>query len=163
MLSDLLAAPAAGHSARTRIRTSCLIAVLLAAGMAPAAVPAMPAESSQGWSISDRVAIAQPPKPIADFELVDQEGRPFKFSQLRNRPVLVFFGFTHCPDVCPATLAKLRALNDTADEKIRDVAVVMISVDGDRDNPATMKAYLAQMSPQFIGLTGDPQIGRAHV
>ena len=101
-----------------------------------------------------------PPKPIADFELVDQDGKPFRFSQLRNRPVLVFFGFTHCPDVCPATLAQLRALDGTADQKIRDVAVVMISVDGDRDHPATMKAYLAQMSPQFIGLTGDPRAVR---
>ena len=155
-----LAAPAAGHSARTSIRTRCLLAVLLATNLAIAAVPAISAESGPGWTGSDRIAIVQPPKPIADFELADQDGKPFRFSQLRNRPVLVYFGFTHCPDVCPATLAKLRALNATADQKIRDVAVVMISVDGDRDNPATMKTYLAQMSPQFIGLTGDPRAVR---
>lgn len=119
-----------------------------------------PTEVEHAPSWRDRVVIAQPPKPIDDFELVDQEGRPFKFSQLRKKSALVFFGFTHCPDVCPATLARLRALTDTANHKLRNVEVVMISVDGDRDSPAAMKAYLAQVSPGFIGLTGEPRMVR---
>src|SRR5213075_2590850 len=81
----------------------CLAAMMIAFGTASTSV-ATPPEVGQAVAWSDRVAIAQPPKAISDFELVDQEGHPFKFSQLRNRPALVFFGFTHCPEVCPATL-----------------------------------------------------------
>ena len=73
---------------------------------------------------------------------------------------LVFFGFTHCPDVCPSTLAKLALLTDSADQRLRDTAIVMISVDGDRDKPEVMKAYLTQVSPRCIGLTGDPHTVR---
>jgi protein SCO1 len=104
--------------------------------------------------------MSQPPKPIDDFELTDQEGNPFRFSQLTGTPALVFFGFTRCPDVCPSTLAKLALLTDSADQRLRSTALVMISVDGDRDSPAAMKAYLAQVSPRFMGLTGDPRTVR---
>ncbi len=104
--------------------------------------------------------MAQPPLAIEDFELLDQEGQPFKFSRLKGKPVLIFFGFTHCPDICPTTLVKLRSLADSASQTIPDLAIVMISVDGDRDAPATMKTYLAQISPRFIGLTGDPRAVR---
>ena len=102
----------------------------------------------------------QPPKPIDDFALTDQDSKPFKLSQLRGRPALLFFGFTHCPDVCPSTLAKLGVLMASADENMRGTALVMISVDGDRDSPETMRAYLAQVLPRGIGLTGDPRAVR---
>jgi protein SCO1/2 len=148
------------HHATWVLRGSgCFAALLLALGAASASASS-PTKVEQVPGSQGRVVIAQPPKPIDDFELVDQEGQPFKFSQLRNRPALVFFGFTHCPDVCPATLAKLRLLADSAAPQVPDVEIVMISVDGDRDSPATMKAYLAQVSPRFIGLTGDPRIVR---
>lgn len=148
------------HHARWVLRgSSCLAAMLLALGAATASASA-PTGVEQVPASRGQVVIAQPPKPIDDFELVDQEGRPFKFSGLRNRPALVFFGFTHCPDVCPATLVKLRLLADSAAPQVPDLEIVMISVDGDRDSPATMKAYLAQVSPRFIGLTGDPRIVR---
>jgi len=144
------------YSAWTLRGSACLIAMLMTLAAATVNI-ATPLAVGQAAASSDRVVIAQPPKAINDFELVDQEGHPFKFSQLRNQPALVFFGFTHCPDVCPATLARLRALTDTRDHELRNVQVVMISVDGDRDSPATMKAYLAQISPRFMGLTGDPR------
>ena len=111
-------------------------------------------------SSSDRIAFTQPPKPIEDFELIDQDGRPFAFSQLKGQPALLFFGFTHCPDVCPATLAKLALLADSGDRKEDHTALVMISIDGDRDDPAAMKDYLARVSPRCLGLTGDPRTVR---
>jgi len=113
-----------------------------------------------GAAVPEGVDTTQPPKPIDDFELTDQDGKAFRFSQLRGAPALVFFGYTHCPDVCPATLAKLALLTDSADLSLQNTALVMISVDGDRDSPAVMKAYLAQVSPRCMGLTGDPRAVR---
>jgi protein SCO1/2 len=108
-----------------------------------------------------RVRIADKPLPLDDFELTDQAGQAFRLSRLRGRSALVFFGFTHCPGICPTALFKLKLLT----ESLRDgggpePAVVMISVDGDRDTPAVLKAYLEPLSEQFIGLTGDPKLVR---
>src|SRR5262249_54878145 len=92
-----------------------------------------------------------------DFTLTDQSGKPRAFSSLRGEPVLVFFGFTHCANVCPMTMARLKSLHGAQGGKLKPVRVVMISVDGDRDTPAAMKAYLEPLSRDFIGLTGDPK------
>lgn len=103
----------------------------------------------------ERVMVTAP-KPIADFELTDDDGKPFKLSSLQGEPTLVFFGFAHCPDVCPAAMQKLMTLRKTSPKEFDKVQVVMISVDGDRDTPASMKAFLGKFSPDFIGLTGPP-------
>ncbi len=108
------------------------------------------------WAQDETVLIATPPRAIADFTLTDQQGRDFKLSSLRGQRVLVFFGFTHCPDICPATLLKLRQLKQAAPQELADVRVVMISVDGDRDSPRLLKEYLSAFWPDFIGLTGTP-------
>jgi protein SCO1/2 len=97
------------------------------------------------------------PKTISDFELTDQDGKSFRFSSLRGRPALVFFGFAHCANICPAALTKLNIVKQSGDGEVRRVPVVMISVDGERDTPETMKAFLARFSGNFIGLTGDPR------
>jgi len=112
----------------------------------PAALPAL-----------ERVTVLAAPKAIADFELTDQAGRPRSFASLRGTPLLIFFGFTHCPDVCPAALTKLKLLHESGGGSLKAARVVMISVDGDRDSPAVMKRYLATFSPDFIGLTGQPR------
>jgi len=109
---------------------------------------------------SKEVLIAQSPQEMGDFELTDQDARPFKFSQLRGQTRLVFFGFTHCPDVCPTTLYSLKLSDESRDRALPRATVVLISVDGDRDSPAAMKSYLASFSPDFIGLTGDPRAVR---
>ncbi|HEV7717320.1 MAG TPA: SCO family protein, partial [Steroidobacteraceae bacterium] len=90
----------------------------------------------------------------ADFQLTDQNGKPFHLGSLHGRPVVVFFGFAHCPDVCPAVLHNLAMLKKSSPESLREVSVVMISVDGERDTPEVMRAYLRSFSPDFIGLTG---------
>jgi protein SCO1 len=99
------------------------------------------------------------PKPIDDFELTDQDGRSFRFSSLRGEPALMLFGFAHCPDVCPASLQKLEFLKRSHPE-LKQVRVVMISVDAERDTAAALKEYLQHFSGEFIGLTGDPQLIR---
>jgi protein SCO1/2 len=96
------------------------------------------------------------PKTVADFQLTDDEGKPFRLSSLQGKPALIFFGFAHCPDVCPAALQKLSLLRKSAPKEMAKVHVVMISVDGDRDTPQSMHAYLARYSPDFIGLVGPP-------
>jgi protein SCO1 len=113
-------------------------------------------QSEQG-----EVRVAPTPVQLADFELLDQDGHPFRFSQRKGGNALIFFGFTHCPDICPATLYKLKLLTDKLRQDGGSVpAVIMISVDGDRDTPAALKAYLAPLSKDFIGLTGDPRTVR---
>jgi protein SCO1 len=92
------------------------------------------------------------PRALEPFELVDAQGRPFTLEQLRGVPTLVFFGFTHCPDVCPTTLALLADV--TRKLKAPAPRVALISVDPERDTPEKLKAYVAAFSPQFIGLTG---------
>jgi protein SCO1/2 len=103
----------------------------------------------------ERVMVTAP-KPVADFELTGEDGKPFRLSSLQGQPALVFFGFAHCPDVCPVAMQKLMVLRKSDPKAFGDVHVVMISVDGDRDTPASMRTFLDPFSPDFIGLTGAP-------
>ena len=138
---------------RTRARSAALgaIALTLATGLlAPAGAPGQVGGG-------DRVVEASPPKPMADFVLTDQNGKPFRLSQLKGSPVLVFFGFTHCPLACPTAMARLLSVSRAPDPAAREARVVFISTDGERDTPAVMKKYLARLSPDFIGLTGPPK------
>ncbi len=90
------------------------------------------------------------------FQLVDQNGRTVTDQDLKGRPFLVFFGFTHCPDICPTTLFDvseiMRALGKDADR----VGALFITVDPERDTPAALKDYLSSFDPHLAGLTGDP-------
>ncbi len=93
-------------------------------------------------------------RTIADFHLVDEAGQPFSEAQLRGRPTLVFFGFTHCPDVCPTTLAKLAQVKKAG--SILDLRVLFVSIDPQRDTPPLLSQYVHAFDPQFVGLTGNP-------
>ena len=79
-----------------------------------------------------------------------------KLSDLGGAPVLLFFGFTHCSDVCPAALHQLRQLEREHRAELGKTRIVIVSVDGERDTPAAMGAWLKPLSPKFIGLTGAP-------
>jgi protein SCO1/2 len=109
------------------------------------------------WAATGRVVDESPPKVIADFELTNQDGQPFHLHTLRGSPVLLFFGFTNCPDACPLILGQLQVIASSPDKAVREARIVMISVDGDRDKPADLKRYLLPVSSDFIGLTGDPR------
>ena len=90
------------------------------------------------------------------FRLVDQSGKSVTEADFRGKPTLVFFGYTHCPDVCPTTLASLsQVLGDLGPDK--QVAVLFITVDPERDTPAVLKDYLSSFDPRIVGLTGDPE------
>jgi protein SCO1/2 len=89
------------------------------------------------------------------FQLVDQDGRAVTDKTFAGRPFLVFFGFTHCPDVCPTTLTQISAILDAAGERGRDLRALFITVDPERDDPATLKSYLSSFDPRIVGLTGD--------
>ncbi|MGA7489906.1 MAG: SCO family protein [Xanthobacteraceae bacterium] len=90
------------------------------------------------------------------FKLVDQNGKVVTDGDLKGHPFLVFFGFTHCPDICPTTLFEvsevLRALGPDADR----TRALFVTVDPERDTPAVMKDYLSSFDPHLSGLTGDP-------
>ncbi len=136
---------------------SSLVAVV-AMGGAAAAISAPPSAQAKGERnlASARVRLIEPAKLISDFELTAHTGKRMKFSALRGEPTLVFLGFTHCPDVCPATLHKLKLVESQMRKAGRQVQVVMLSVDGERDTPAALRAMLEPVSPRFVGLTGPP-------
>jgi protein SCO1/2 len=93
------------------------------------------------------------------FQLVDQNGRAANESLLKGRWSAVFFGYTYCPDVCPATLSALKLVKQRLGPKGKDLQVVFVTIDPERDTPAQLKSYLA--TPAFpqpvVGLTGTPQ------
>jgi protein SCO1 len=95
------------------------------------------------------------PRALPDFQLTDHLGRPFTARDLQGKPSLVFFGFTHCPDVCPTTLVKLAQVKKAA--VIAGLQVLFVTVDPQRDTPTTLGLYVHAFDPDFIGLTGDPQ------
>jgi protein SCO1/2 len=104
----------------------------------------------------ERTLLAEPPRAIADFQLTDQTGKTVKLADFQGAPVLVFFGFAHCPDVCPVALHQLRELERQHRAQLGKTRIVIISVDGERDTPQAMQAWLKPLSPNFIGLTGKP-------
>jgi len=89
------------------------------------------------------------------FRLIDQNGNPITDADIKGRPFLVFFGYTHCPDVCPTTLFDvsevMRALGKDADR----AGALFVTVDPERDTPAVMKDYLSSFDPHLRGATGD--------
>lgn len=93
-------------------------------------------------------------RDIHDFALTDQNGAPFKLSNLKGRPLLLSFGYTFCPDVCPLTLADFKATKKLLDAQGVDAAYVFVSIDPERDSAPVLKRYVALFDPGFIGLTG---------
>ena len=96
------------------------------------------------------------PYPVAaDFELTRSDGSRFRLSEMRGDVVLLFFGYTSCPDVCPTTMAELRlALSELKEQDVKRVKVVFVTVDPDRDTPERIQEYVDQFNPAFIGLSG---------
>ncbi len=93
-----------------------------------------------------------PPAPA--FALTSHEGEAISLASLRGRPVLLFFGFTRCPDVCPLTLARLQRVLEEAGVGEDDITVALITVDPEHDSPEVLGGYVRQFGPTVIGLTG---------
>ena len=88
------------------------------------------------------------------FSLIDQNGKPFTDADLKGKWNLVFFGYTHCPDVCPTTLNDLSLALEQLGAKGKNVGIVFISVDPDRDTPAALKSYVESFGGPIEALTG---------
>ena len=88
-----------------------------------------------------------------DFTLTDGEGKPFSMSSLHGKVVLLSFGYTQCPDICPTTLLTKLDVMKQLGEQSKDVAAVFVSVDPERDKPELIGRYARQFNPDFIGLT----------
>ena len=89
-----------------------------------------------------------------DFNLKGPEGKTVSLEDFRNKIVLLYFGYTFCPDVCPITLSKLKYLIHEIGEKAKNVQVIFISIDPERDTYKRLKEYIPYFNPTFIGLTG---------
>jgi len=90
------------------------------------------------------------------FELIDQNGKPFTDADLKGKWHLVFFGYTHCPDVCPTTLNEVSLALDRLGKKREQVGVVFITVDPERDTPESLKSYVASFDAPVTALSGSP-------
>ena len=124
--------------------TLTLAGALATAAPAPAPLPAL-----------ERVMVIEP-RAVGDLAMKDQDGKPRRLADLTGAPALVFFGFTHCPDVCPTTLGMLAQV----EKQLADLPeaarpqVVLVSVDPKRDTPEQLAPYVKFFSPSFTGVTG---------
>ncbi|MEN3794615.1 SCO family protein [Fulvimarina sp. MAC3] len=111
------------------------------------------------WTMHDtnRTMITNEPYG-SPFQLVDQNGDPVTEQALRGRPSAVFFGFTHCPEVCPTTLYELSGFQkEIASEGGKPFQIVFVTVDPERDRPETLKNYVESLSDDVLAITGEPQ------
>jgi protein SCO1/2 len=131
----------------SRLARLIVLAAAFAAGAAALAAVAI-VVWPRGETVTRPSAVGGP------FHLIDQNGRTVTDADFKGKPFLVFFGFTHCPDVCPTALFEmsetLRRLGADADK----TAALFISVDPERDTPEKLKEYLSNFHPRVVGLTG---------
>jgi protein SCO1/2 len=92
-----------------------------------------------------------------DFQLTDHDGRPRTLKDFRGKAVVVFFGYTHCPDVCPTTLSEIAEAKRLLGPDGAKVQGVFVTVDPQRDTPEMLKAYMANFGPDFVALRGTPE------
>ena len=90
-----------------------------------------------------------------DFALNDQDGKPRTLADFRGKAVVIFFGYTHCPDVCPTTMSEMAAVMKQLGPDAEKVQVLFVTLDPERDTPALLKQYVPAFDPRFIALSGD--------
>lgn len=93
-------------------------------------------------------------QPEPNVELIDQDGHPFRLIAKRGREVVLFFGYAHCPDICPTTLGKLAQADRSLGAQARNVVVAFVTVDPERDTVPVLKRYVRLFDRNFYGLTG---------
>jgi protein SCO1/2 len=129
---------------RSRSEPAALFALLLLAASAASAAGAPVLKAG----------VFDPPRAAPDFTLVGSDGSPLTISRFRGKVVVLEFGFTSCPDVCPKTLAALASVRKKLGDRAADVQVVYVTVDPERDDAERLRAYLAKFDPTFVGGTG---------
>ena len=128
-----------------RFASASLLSLLFAAAGARAGAPEL------------KAGVFSPPRQAPDFSLEGSDGRALNLSRFKGKVVLLGFGFTWCPSVCPTTLATLAQARRKLGSAAADVQIVYISVDPERDKAERMKEYLAAFDPTFVGGTGTPE------
>jgi protein SCO1/2 len=125
-------------NSRSKINSALALATLLVSGIQTTAWAHFPIPPKQPSEIGRRAV----KKPVADFALTDQDGKPFRFAATRGKVVLITFIFTTCPDVCPLLTAKFAAIQRAlAERKIADYQLLSITTDPERDSAAVLKEY----------------------
>jgi protein SCO1/2 len=104
-----------------------------------------------------RGSLLDPAAPAPDFLLIDQNGQPFRLSDQEGSVVAIFFGYTSCPDVCPATLALFKQVRESLGPAAERARFVFITIDPVRDTPDHILDHLARIDPDIIGLTGSEE------
>jgi len=115
-----------------------------------------------GWLLINFVAgpysyhgtVIQSPDLASNFTLTGRNGEPVSLRDFQGKAVLIYFGYTFCPDVCPATMVELAKANELLGDEARKAQVMMISVDPARDTPELLHDYVTHFDPAFIGVTG---------
>lgn len=97
---------------------------------------------------------AEPYPAAAEIALARADGSSFRLSDLRGKVVMLFFGYTSCPDVCPTTMAELKQSLEKIGDQAKQVQVVYVTVDPERDTPERVQEYVNHFNPNFIGLSG---------
>lgn len=100
-------------------------------------------------------SVIDPPVEAPEFELTDAEGNSFQLNELEGQVVVMFFGYTSCPDVCPLTLSEFVRIKEELGNQSENVSFVFVTVDPERDTPERIKKYLANFDAGIIGLTGE--------
>jgi protein SCO1/2 len=107
-----------------------------------------------GADVEMRGTVLDPPRSVDDFTLIDQHGQPFHLSDQRGRVVLLFFGYTFCPDVCPVTLGTWQRVHEELGQDAEDVRFVFVTVDPERDTPERLRQHVEIFNKDFYALTG---------
>jgi protein SCO1/2 len=137
-----------------------LLALAAAGLLTGAGLGALALRSSDTFAV--RTEVTGKPSVGGPFSLVDQTGKPVTDKDFRGRYMLVFFGYTSCPDICPAGLQVMSAALDKLGHRADDVVPIMITLDPDHDTPQKLASYVKSFSPRLIGLTGsDSEIAAA--
>jgi len=103
--------------------------------------------------------LLQTPRKFSEFEFTDHKGQPFGMEQLKDKWSLIFFGFTHCPDICPTTMASAAKMYAGLEDEEKDqLQVILISLDPERDTTEKLAEYVPYFNPDFIGATGNKYV-----
>ena len=136
---------------RGRLVTVIVAGFLIGALAGAAALILTRAPADQSVATSGKALIGGP------FTLVGRDGKPVTDQAFRGKYMLVFFGFTHCPDICPAELQVMAAALDELGPKANEIIPIFITLDPERDTPLVVADYVANFSQRFVGLTGSPE------
>ncbi|MEP0337066.1 MAG: SCO family protein [Alphaproteobacteria bacterium] len=138
----------------SRLRLVRRIAIGLAALILVAVVAVI---AQQRLADSPRTGTTSEVKIGGPFTLTDHTGRQMTEKDFQGKAMLIFFGYTYCPDVCPTSLTEISAAMDKLGPLADKVVPILVSVDPERDTPAVLKDYVAHFHPSIVGLTGTPE------